>query len=120
MSNEPEFFIRADFGCARADKKHIYKYWDSSVGLHSGKSKKAGYVVFPSVKMANKTVRRLRKLYSLWIKFEVRPSDEIPFIKKQIVERKKKEALAILRMTRDEKIKYITARHLKSLRHMKK
>jgi len=72
-----DFFIQADvFG-----KK---KYWEFIGGLHSGKGKLKGYSIYKTKKEADDVVKCLKKVFHSGIKFEVKPSIEIPFIKTQI------------------------------------
>ncbi len=79
-----KFFIRVNvFGKTR--------YWDHTFGLHSGTSKRRGYQVFDSEKDARKIVNHLKKIFHTGITFEILPDTEIPFIKKQIIARKRFE-----------------------------
>lgn len=76
-----DFFIQADvFG-----KK---KYWEFINGLHTGKGKSKGYSIYKTKKEADDVVKSLKKVFHSEIKFEVKPSTEIPFIKYQIKKRK--------------------------------
>ena len=85
MAND--FFIKADvFG--------KIKYWDFINGLH-GKGRAMGYSMYPSIREANKTIKKLKNLFHDGIEYEVLPHDELPFIKKQILARKRGERICI-------------------------
>lgn len=78
---EERYFIRVDISGKT-------KYWDHTVGLHSGHSKRNGYQVFNSKRDALKKMKLLRRAFADWFKWEILPENEIPFIKKQIVKTK--------------------------------
>lgn len=83
------YFIRAKYG-------NKILYWDHEKGLHSGKGKTRGYQVFITEKEAKQLIKNLQKCFHSAIIFEVLPESEIPFIKKQIVARQKREKKEIM------------------------
>jgi hypothetical protein len=71
-----KYFIRANvFG--------KMKYWEQINGLHSGKSKLAGYDIFDTIQLARDKIQDLQKVFHNGIVFEALPDHEIPFIKRQ-------------------------------------
>lgn len=86
---QSNYFIRANvFG--------KIKYWEFIHGLHSGKGKGGqGFSMFPSVKAANQEITKLKKVFHGGIVWDVLPHDELPFIKKQILARKKNKRICI-------------------------
>lgn len=85
---QENYFIKANvFGKIR--------YWSFIEGLHSGRKKTAGFSIYNSKIEVYKEIKKLKKVYHSGIKFEELPDSELPFIKKQIKERNKKNNIKI-------------------------
>jgi hypothetical protein len=63
-------------------------YWNVHEGLHRG-GKGKGYSSYKSKEEANKVIKKLKAVFASQIIFIVKPTDELPFIKRQLKERKR-------------------------------